>query len=150
MLEYKMKEGKGYHNFAKRTHWSQQTSSSNNTREDSTHGHHQKSDWLYSLQAKMEKCYTVSKNKTRNWLWLSQLVSLYSRSFNLDFSSTWTKNFQMCKLGLEKAEEPEFKLPTLGGSWRKQGSSRKTSTSASLPMLKPLIYCGSQETVEKF
>ena len=30
-----------------------------------------KSDWLYSLQPKMEKCYTVSKNKTRSWLWLS-------------------------------------------------------------------------------
>ena len=37
------------------------------------HGHHQmvntKSDWLYSLQPKMEKLYTVSKNKTRSWLW---------------------------------------------------------------------------------
>ena len=30
----------------------------------------QKSDWLYSLQPKMEKLYTVSKNKTGNWLWL--------------------------------------------------------------------------------
>ena len=29
-----------------------------------------KSDWLYSLQLKMEKLYTVSKNKTRSWLWL--------------------------------------------------------------------------------
>ena len=29
-----------------------------------------KSDWLYSLQPKMEKFYTVSKNKTRSWLWL--------------------------------------------------------------------------------
>ena len=29
-----------------------------------------KSDWLYSLQLKMEKFYTVSKNKTRSWLWL--------------------------------------------------------------------------------
>ena len=29
-----------------------------------------KSDWLYSLQPKMEKLYTVSKNKTRSWLWL--------------------------------------------------------------------------------
>ena len=29
-----------------------------------------KSDWLYSLQPKMEKLYTVSKNKTENWLWL--------------------------------------------------------------------------------
>ena len=29
-----------------------------------------KSDWLYSLQLKMEKLYTVSKNKTGSWLWL--------------------------------------------------------------------------------
>ena len=29
-----------------------------------------KSDWLYSLQPKMEKLYTVSKNKTGRWLWL--------------------------------------------------------------------------------
>ena len=29
-----------------------------------------KSDWLYSLQPKMEKLYIVNKNKTRSWLWL--------------------------------------------------------------------------------
>ena len=29
-----------------------------------------KSDWLYSLQPKMEKLYTVNKNKTGSWLWL--------------------------------------------------------------------------------
>ena len=29
-----------------------------------------KSDWLYSLQPKMEKLYTVSKNKAGSWLWL--------------------------------------------------------------------------------
>ena len=29
-----------------------------------------KSDWLYSLNPKMEKLYKVSKNKTRSWLWL--------------------------------------------------------------------------------
>ena len=29
-----------------------------------------KSDWLYSLQPKMEKLYTVNKNETRSWLWL--------------------------------------------------------------------------------
>src|SRR5574337_694590 len=38
----------------------------------------------------------------------------------------------MFKLVLEKAEEPEIKLPTSAGSWKKQESSRKTSTSASL------------------
>ena len=36
-----MKQGKGQQSFAKRTHWSQQTPSSNNTRDDSTRGHHQ-------------------------------------------------------------------------------------------------------------
>ena len=36
-----MKQRKGQQNFAKRTHWSYQTPSSHNTREDSTHGHHQ-------------------------------------------------------------------------------------------------------------
>ena len=42
----------------------------------------------------------------------------------------------MYKLDLEKAEEPEIKLPTLIGSQKKQENSRKTS--ASLTMLKPL------------
>ena len=44
----------------------------------------------------------------------------------------------MFKLDLEKAEDPEIKLPTSTASQRKQGSSRKTSTSASLTTLKPL------------
>ena len=42
----------------------------------------------------------------------------------------------MYKLGLEQTEEPEIKLATSVGSWRKQGSSRKTS--ASLKILKEL------------
>ena len=63
------------------------------------------------------------------------------------FSNTWTVNFQMFKLVLEKAEEPEIKLPTSTGSWKKQESSRKTSFSALLTMPKPLtvwitINCG--------
>ena len=44
----------------------------------------------------------------------------------------------MYKLGLEKAEEPEIKLLTFTGSWKKQGNSRKTSTSGSLTVIKPL------------
>ena len=36
-----------------------------------------------------------------------------------------TKKFQMYKLGLEKTEQPEIKLPTFIRSWRKQGNSRK-------------------------
>ena len=50
----------------------------------------------------------------------------------------WTKNLLMFKLDLEKAEEPEIKLPTSVGSLKKQKSPRKTSTSALLAMPKPL------------
>ena len=47
-------------------------------------------------------------------------------------------NFQIFKMDLEKAEEPEIKLPTSVGSSKKQESSRKTSDSALLTMPKPL------------
>ena len=47
-------------------------------------------------------------------------------------------NFQMFKLVLERADEPEIKLPASAGSSKKQESSRKTSTSALLTMPKPL------------
>ena len=36
-----------------------------------------KSDWLYSSQPKMEKLYTVNKNKTRSWLWLRSWTSYW-------------------------------------------------------------------------
>ena len=56
----------------------------------------------------------------------------------------------MVKLDLEKAEEPEIKLPTSVGSQKKQEGSRKMSTSALLTMLKPLTVwitrnCGKCE-----
>ena len=56
-------------------------------------------------------------------------------------------NFLMFNLVLEKAEEPEIKLPTSAGSWKKQESSRKTSISALLTMPKPLTVWITQ-TVE--
>ena len=62
------------------------------------------------------------------------LVRLCSKTFKLGFNSTWTKNFQMYKLNLEKVEEPEIKLLASVGSQKKQENSRKTS--ASLTTLK--------------
>ena len=47
-------------------------------------------------------------------------------------------NSLMFKLVLEKAEEPEIKLPTSAGSWKKQEGFTKTSISALLTMPKPL------------
>ena len=66
------------------------------------------------------------------------LARTFSKSFKLGFNSIWTENFQMFKLDLEKAEEPEIKLPISVGSQKKQENSRKTCTSASLITLKPL------------
>ena len=54
------------------------------------------------------------------------------------FQQNVNENFQMYKLDLEKAEEPEIKLSTSAGSEKRQESSRKTSTSASFIMLKLL------------
>ena len=63
------------------------------------------------------------------------------------FSNTWIVNSLMFNLVLEKAEEPEIKLPTAIGSSKMQESSKNTSISALLTMPKPLtvwitINCG--------
>ena len=85
--------------------------------------------------------YGVAQSRTQlRWLSSSSntLARYCSKSSKLGFSIKWTENFQMFKLDLEKVKEPEVKLPTPFGSWRKQGNSRKTPTSASWTALKPL------------
>ena len=66
------------------------------------------------------------------------LAKKWSKFSKPGFNSVWTVNFQMFKLDLEKAEEPEIKLPTSVGSSKKQQSSKRTSTSDLLTMPKPL------------
>ena len=76
---------------------------------------------------------------TTTQLHSSQMLVKWCLKFSKSgFSNTWIVNFQMFKLVLEKAEEPEIQLPTSTGSWKKQDSSRKTSISALLTMPKPL------------
>ena len=78
----------------------------------------------------------------------SHTLAKYCSKFSKPaFNSTLTVNFQMFKLVLEKADEPEIKLATSTGLSKKQESSRKTSISALLTMPKPLtvwitINCG--------
>ena len=74
----------------------------------------------------------------------SQVIFIFSKP---GFTSTWTVNFQMFKLVLEKAEEPEIKLPTSAGSWKKQESSRKPLF-LFYWLCQSLWLCGSQQTVE--
>ena len=67
-------------------------------------------------------------------------LTYYQSNFSkLVFNSACAVKFHMFKLNLEIAEEPEIKLPTSAGSWKKQVSSKKTSISALLTMPKPLI-----------
>ena len=58
------------------------------------------------------------------------------KSFKLGLNNIWTENSQVYQLGLEKAQEPEIKLPTSIGSQKKRENSRKIP--ASLTMLKSL------------
>ena len=83
---------------------------------------------------------TMPKNvQTTTQLRSSHVLANWCSKFSKPgFNSTWTVNFQMFQLDLEKAEEPEIKLPTSVGSLKKQESSRKTSTSPLLTMPKPL------------
>ena len=75
------------------------------------------------------------------------LINKSSKFSKPDFSNTWAMNFQMFKLVLEEAEEPEIKLPTSAGSSQKQKSSRKTSISCFIDYAKA-FDCGSQQTLE--
>ena len=77
--------------------------------------------------------------QTTAQLYSSHMLAMKCPKFSKPgFSNMWTVNFLMFKLDLDKAEEPEIKLPTSAGSSIKQESSRKTSISALLTMPKPL------------
>ena len=78
---------------------------------------------------------------------ISHTSKIMLKVFQARLQQMRTMNFQMFRLNLEKAKEPEIKLPISVGSLRKQESSRKPSLSALLAMPKPLtvwitINCG--------
>ena len=58
---------------------------------------------------------------------ISQTSKVMLKILKPGFSNMLTTNFQMFKLVLEEAKEPEIKLPTSTGSSKRQESSRKTS-----------------------
>ena len=110
--------------------------------------------WLSNWTTTTTKKVIKTTTSTQLFLWIHPCVPIHMYSFPYLFHyflSLWEfipaksrgqsffighKNFQMYKLSLEKAEASEIKLPTLVGSWRKPGNSRKTS--ASLTTLKPV------------
>ena len=78
------------------------------------------------------------------------LVKSCSKFSKWAFNTMWTVNFQMFKLVLEKAEEPEIKLPTSIGLLKKQESSREKHLLLLYWLCQSLWLCGSQQTVENF
>ena len=69
--------------------------------------------------------------------------------FQAGFNSMWSMKFQTFKLVLEKAEEPEIKLPTsIIRSLKKQESSREKHLLLLYWLHQSLCLCGSQQTVE--
>ena len=69
---------------------------------------------------------------------ISHASKVMLKILKLGFNSMQIVNFQMYKLGLEMAEEPEIKLSTSARSSKKHNSSWKTSVSALLTTPKPL------------
>ena len=91
----------------------------------------------FSFQSQEGQCQWMFK-LLHNCTYFTGKQSNTENSPKLGFNSTLTMNFQMFKPDLEKAEEPEIKLPTSVGSYKKRENSRKTSISVSLTTLKPL------------
>ena len=92
-----------------------------------------KDQFSFQFQRKAIPKNVQSTTRLHSSHMLAKKCSKFSKS---DFNSMWTLNFQIFKLVLEKAEEPEIRLPTSAGSLKKQESSRKTF--ALLTMPKPL------------
>ena len=87
------------------------------------------------------------KQKYHRTTLISHASKVMQKPSKLGFNSTWTENFQTFKLDLEKAEEPEIKLPTFTGS-----SKSKITPEKHLFLLYWLCQsrslCGSQQTME--
>ena len=76
---------------------------------------HRTGNGQFSFQSQRNAIAKIVQT-TIQWQSFQMLARLCSKSFKLDFSSTQTEKFLMHKLDLEKAEEPEIKLPTSVGS----------------------------------
>ena len=97
-------------------------------------------DWKRSVFIPIPKKGNAKECSNHRTITLISHASKVMQKFSKPgFSNTWTVTFQMFKLVLDKAEEPEIKLPIYTVSPKKWESSKKTSISALLTMPKTLI-----------
>ena len=100
---------------------------------------HWPQDWKRSVFILVSKKGNAKECSNSRTVVLSSCANMFIlKILQLGFSSTWTENIHMYKLGIRKAKEPEIKLSTFIGSLKKQVGSRKTSNSGLLTTPKPL------------
>ena len=105
-------------------------------------------DWKRSVFIPIPKKGNAKEcSKYRTIVFISYVSKVMLKVLQARLQQYVNQELQLFKLDLEKAEEPEIKLPPSAGSLKKQESSRKTSTSSLLTMPKPLtvwitINCG--------
>ena len=83
-----MKQGKDQQSFANKTHWSYQTLSSNNTRDNSTHGHHQMINigirLIIFFAVKDGEALSIQSAKKGRELTVAQIMSLLLQNSGLN------------------------------------------------------------------
>ena len=105
-------------------------------------------DWKGSVFIPIpKKCNVKECSNYRTIALISHATKVMLKILQTRLQQYMNHELPVVQAGLEKAEEPEIKLPISTGSWKKQESSRKTSISALLTMPKPLtvwitINCG--------
>ena len=87
---------------------------------------------------KERQCQRMLKLPNNPIALISHTSKVMLKILQVRLQSTWTIIFEMFKLDLKKAEEPEIKLPTSVGSLKKRESSRNTSISPVMTMPEPL------------
>ena len=102
-------------------------------------------DWKRSVFIPISKKNNVKEcSNYHRVTFISHASKVMLKILQVKFQQYMNWELPDVQAGCRKGRGTEVKLPTFVGSKRKQGNSRKTSTSASLTMLQPL--CGSQQT----
>ena len=105
-------------------------------------------DWKKSVFITIPKKGKAKEYSSYRIIELNSHASKVNSKFSKPgFKSTWNMNFQIVKLDLEKAKEPEIKLPTSAGSSK---GKRVPEKHLLMPywLCQSLWLCGSQQTVE--
>ena len=122
-----------------------------------------KSDWLYSLQPKMEKLHTVSKNKTGSWLWLRLWTPSYwkfklklkkvgktTRPFRYDLNQIHYDYTVEVRNRFKGLDLIECLMTTDGGSWHCTGNrDQDHPQEKEMPKSKMAVWGGLTNSCEK-